>query len=144
MGKLLIRKLTGKKKGSKWRHGVEQSSSLLKHSRVASWSTTDDRGEGGRALKQVASSSPPSYREVFSPQSNINLLAYTLLALHSIAYDQLLPVFMHLPLQVHRSDSPDVSLPFKFAGGFGLEVRSPFNDVTRSGLDMSSYLYSLY
>src|SRR2546430_15796529 len=37
------------------------------------------------------------YREVFSPQSNINLVAYTLLAMHAVAFDQILPVFMHHP-----------------------------------------------
>jgi MFS family permease len=58
------------------------------------------------------------YREVFSRQSNINLAVYTLLAMHAVAFDQLLPVFMHHPTQdIH---SPDVHLPFKFAGGFGI------------------------
>ena len=65
---------------------------------------------------------PPSYREVFSYQSNLNLLSYTLLALHSVAYDQLIPVFLHLEPQPDRSNNPDVQLPFKFAGGFGLDV----------------------
>jgi predicted MFS family arabinose efflux permease len=62
---------------------------------------------------------PVGYREVFSPQSNINLVTYTLLATHAVAFDQILPVFMHHPTQdIH---SPDVHLPFKFAGGFGIE-----------------------
>ena len=65
---------------------------------------------------------PPSYREVFTHQSNLNLVAYTLLALHSVAYDQLIPVFLHLPPQSDRSIDSDVQLPFKFAGGFGLDV----------------------
>jgi MFS family permease len=58
----------------------------------------------------------PRYRDVFSPQSSVNLLAYCILALHAVTYDQLLPVFMHLPVE-----RQGVSLPFKFAGGFGLE-----------------------
>jgi hypothetical protein len=38
--------------------------------------------------------------------------------MHSVAYDQLLPVFMHYKVQsIH---DPDVHLPFKFAGGFGI------------------------
>jgi hypothetical protein len=57
--------------------------------------------------------------EVFTRQSVINLIAYTFLALHSAAYDQLLPIFMHHPRQ---SPTPqNTSLPFKFSGGFGLE-----------------------
>jgi hypothetical protein len=61
---------------------------------------------------------PVGYREVFSPQSNINLVVYTLLAMHAVAFDQLLPVFMHHPPKdIH---SPDVHLPLRFAGGFGI------------------------
>ena len=44
--------------------------------------------------------------EVFKRQSVINLICYTLLALHSSAYDQLLPVFMLVPkthLPIHQS-----------------------------------------
>lgn len=63
---------------------------------------------------------PPTYREVFSRQSNLNLLTYSILALHSLAYDQLLPIFMHYPQQTDRITNPDVHLPFKFTGGFGL------------------------
>lgn len=60
----------------------------------------------------------PTLVEVFTRQSIINLVAYTFLALHSVAYDQLLPVFLHNPRQ--KLDSPATHLPFKFAGGFGL------------------------
>jgi hypothetical protein len=38
------------------------------------------------------------------------------LAFHGVAYDQLLPVFMHLPINREH-----VHLPFQFRGGFGLE-----------------------
>ncbi|CAG8958359.1 hypothetical protein HYFRA_00011036 [Hymenoscyphus fraxineus] len=60
----------------------------------------------------------PTLSEVFTKQSVINLAAYTLLALHAVAYDQLLPIFMHNPQQKH--DSSNTHLPFKFSGGFGL------------------------
>lgn len=59
------------------------------------------------------------WTQVFTRQSNINLLVYTFLAMHSVAYDQLLPVFMHYPVQ--SRDDPDVKLPLRFAGGFGIE-----------------------
>ena len=55
---------------------------------------------------------------MFSPQSNINLATYTLLAMHSVSFDQLLPIFMHHPTQGIRD--PQVRLPFKFSGGFGI------------------------
>ena len=61
---------------------------------------------------------PVGFREVFTRQSNINLAVYTMLAMHAVAFDQLLPVFMHHPTQdIH---SPKVHLPFKFGGGFGI------------------------
>lgn len=62
---------------------------------------------------------PPSMKEVFTKQSVINLAAYTFLALHSVAFDQTLSVFMHLDPQV--PDDSNTKLPFKFNGGFGLE-----------------------
>lgn len=71
-----------------------------------------------RPTKQHFPRKEPGYREVFSRQSSINLCAYTLLAMHSVAYDQLLPVFLHHPEQ--GINDSDVALPFKFAGGFGI------------------------
>ncbi|KAI9672341.1 MAG: hypothetical protein M1817_003363 [Caeruleum heppii] len=62
----------------------------------------------------------PSYREIFSRQTSINLAAYSLLALHSVGFDQLLPIFMHHPRQI-TTQITDVHLPFRFAGGFGLD-----------------------
>ncbi|KAH8646488.1 major facilitator superfamily domain-containing protein [Tricladium varicosporioides] len=61
----------------------------------------------------------PALSEVFTRQSVINLMAYTFLALHSVAYDQLLPIFMHHPRQV--PDETNTHLPFKFSGGFGIK-----------------------
>ncbi|KAL9074902.1 MAG: hypothetical protein Q9161_002041 [Pseudevernia consocians] len=119
-GKLLLLPFRRKKPGSKWSLVEEQSASLLKHSRnssSASLSTDIDAQENRKAVPVAA---PLTYREVFSRQSNLNLLAYSLLALHSLAYDQLLPIFMHYPQQIDRSTNPDVHLPFKFSGGFGL------------------------
>jgi MFS family permease len=59
---------------------------------------------------------PIRYIDIFTPQSTLNLVAYTLLALHVVTYDQLLPVFLHFP-----KHEGDVVLPFKFTGGFGLD-----------------------
>ncbi len=61
----------------------------------------------------------PTLSEVFTRQSVINLIAYTFLALHSVAFDQLLPIFLHHPPQVPNEDN--TRLPFKFSGGFGLK-----------------------
>lgn len=60
---------------------------------------------------------PPSWREVLNYQAKMNLFTYTLLAGHTMAFDQLLPVFMQYPPlapEFHQSN------PIQFAGGFGL------------------------
>lgn len=61
---------------------------------------------------------PPSASEIFTSQTIINLVSYTFLALHSVAFDQVLPVFLNYPKQV--PDEHNTQLPFKFSGGFGL------------------------
>lgn len=103
-----------------WREENEQTASLLRVSRMSSVSTADGVAEIPRK-DNIAQLSPPGYREVFTRQSSINLLTYTLLALHSVAYDQLLPVFMHYPPQTDRASNAIVKLPLKFAGGFGID-----------------------
>ncbi|KAI3324862.1 MFS general substrate transporter [Xylariaceae sp. AK1471] len=60
----------------------------------------------------------PTMSAVFTRQTVINLVAYTFLALHSVAFDQVLPVFLNYPPQEHTS--LNTSLPFFFSGGFGL------------------------
>ncbi|MCJ1308915.1 hypothetical protein MMC25_002570 [Agyrium rufum] len=123
VGKKLVRVFKGgmKPQRPRWRSSELDEAAPLRSasydsnsSTLNSYSTFTDK-KTTKAKKQA----PPSYREVFSEQSSINLLTYALLALHSVAYDQLLPVFMHLPVQ--PIDSPDVKLPFKFAGGFGID-----------------------
>ena len=37
---------------------------------------------------------PPAYSEVLNPQAVLNLVVYTLLALHNMGFDQLLPVYL--------------------------------------------------
>ena len=120
LGELLLKQFTRKKPRPKWSLEEEQSAPLLKHSRNSPATPLDTHIDSQENRKAVPVVAPPTYREVFSRQSNLNLLTYGLLALHSIAYDQLLPIFMHFPQQTNRSTSPDVHLPFKFSGGFGL------------------------
>ncbi|TQN72481.1 putative membrane protein [Colletotrichum shisoi] len=64
------------------------------------------------------SAEAPSMKDIFTAQTSINLLCYTFLALHSVAYDQILPVFLHHPKQVHTPEN--THLPLQFSGGFGL------------------------
>ncbi|KAI0126651.1 major facilitator superfamily transporter [Xylariales sp. AK1849] len=70
---------------------------------------------GPRTEKPAA----PSMKAVFTRQSVINLVGYTFLALHSVAYDQVLPVFLHTSREGRSVSS--TRLPFVFSGGFGLD-----------------------
>lgn len=61
---------------------------------------------------------PPSMKEVFTYQTAINLVAYTFLAFHSVAYDQNIAVFMYYPVKERTPEN--TKLPFYFNGGFGM------------------------
>ncbi|OTB00726.1 hypothetical protein M426DRAFT_324088 [Hypoxylon sp. CI-4A] len=68
--------------------------------------------------RRVERTKPLPMSAVFSRQTTINLIAYTFLALHAVAYDQALPVFLNYPVQKHTAEN--TSFPFFFSGGFGL------------------------
>ncbi|KIW19394.1 hypothetical protein PV08_03689 [Exophiala spinifera] len=107
--------------------------------RAWSWSTDDDDeaepflpgGDTSEMSSPIAkhnvrpAKQNPGWSEVFSRQSNINLVVYTFLAMHSVAFDQLLPIFMHFPVaQQSVRDPPRAqaySLFLKFSGGFGID-----------------------
>jgi MFS family permease len=101
-------------------YGLVLGSALMKpctHKKRAANSTDDDELKTPlKTTRKPENLPPPSYREVFTRQSNLGLLSYCILAFHSVPFGQLLPVFMHLPVQ-----REGVSLPFKFTGGFGLD-----------------------
>jgi hypothetical protein len=65
----------------------------------------------------------PPWSEIYSRQVALNLWVYTILACHTLAYDHLLPIFLHHPLQAR--DSPHIHLPLKFASGFGISKGFP-------------------
>lgn len=68
------------------------------------------------ATANVQKKEAPPLRDAFTFQSTMNVIYYAFLALHSITFDQLLPVLLSYPPQDHS----EWRLPFKFAGGFGL------------------------
>ncbi|KAH7197263.1 major facilitator superfamily domain-containing protein [Fusarium flagelliforme] len=61
---------------------------------------------------------PPKRERVLTRQTCINLLAYTFLAFHSVAYDQILSVFLRHPVEKHTPEN--TAFPFYFSGGFGM------------------------
>lgn len=64
----------------------------------------------------------PHWREVLNRQAFINLIVYALLAMHAMAFDQLIPVYVqHDP--IGTPNSTPYNPPLKFAGGFGLNSK---------------------
>ncbi|KAI1465293.1 MFS general substrate transporter [Daldinia caldariorum] len=91
---------------------IEASAPLLDadtSSKVANITTVESRVKKPKILPLLS---------VFTRQSVIILTAYTILALHSVSFDQVLPVFLNYPSQKHTPDN--TSWPFVFSGGFGL------------------------
>ncbi|KAI2853994.1 hypothetical protein CBS147343_1387 [Aspergillus niger] len=75
------------------------------------------------ATATAAKKSKPTWSEIFTPQSRLVLLAYALMSMHAMAFDSVLPVFLHSPEQQYEGN-PDVNLPFKFTGGFGVDSQT--------------------
>ncbi|RKF82578.1 putative membrane protein [Golovinomyces cichoracearum] len=64
----------------------------------------------------------PFLSEVFTLQSTLILISYTFLSMHSVTFDQLIPIFMHSPPEA-APQSLGI-FPIKFSGGFGLDSSS--------------------
>ncbi|TID16534.1 MFS general substrate transporter [Venturia nashicola] len=73
---------------------------------------TDTVGTKSHATKTI------SWRQGFTKQVKLIILSYGILAFHTIALEQLLPVLFSTK---ESSVKPD--LPFKFIGGFGMEMK---------------------
>ncbi|KAM4058116.1 major facilitator superfamily protein [Hirsutella rhossiliensis] len=69
--------------------------------------------------KPAPPSTSPNMREALTRQTVINLGTYTILSLHSVAFDQNMTVFLNYPVMEHTPEN--TRLPFYFNGGFGLE-----------------------
>lgn len=81
--------------------------------------TSTEDEEDSLAFEVKPKLPPPQWREVLNRQAFINLIVYALLAMHAMAFDQLIPVFVqHDP--IGTPDSTPYNPPLKFAGGFGL------------------------
>ncbi|KAJ9296721.1 hypothetical protein DTO271G3_4920 [Paecilomyces variotii] len=89
---------------------------LYQESQVQEPATPQRNQNSGKAKR-------PSWGQVLTPQSILVLIAYAMLAMHSMAFDSLFPVFLHYRPQ-NLEGNPDVNLPFKFAGGFGVDSQT--------------------
>ena len=79
----------------------------------------DTTGPNGVTNVKATKEAKPGWSQILSSQSILVLLAYGGLALHSLAFDSVLPVFLNHPVTEIKTN-PDVKLPFKFTGGFGM------------------------
>ncbi|KAE8148284.1 major facilitator superfamily domain-containing protein [Aspergillus avenaceus] len=73
----------------------------------------DDDIEGQMKNQQCATP------KAFTKQVIFNIIAYGILAYHSVSFDQLMPVFLSTP----KSEG-HIELPFKFTGGLGLPTKT--------------------
>jgi hypothetical protein len=131
LGQILIRPCTGKRRSKQWFHrkdSIEYTTLLADDEYIECEPELDSEDDPlpqkskHREKRQTSPRAPvirPGWGQIFTPQSNLILLAYSMLAMHSMAFDALIPVFLHhekLPLY----DNPNVKFPFKFSGGFGI------------------------
>jgi MFS family permease len=107
-----------------WRGGENEEEEPLLRNSTRSYATRvkDEDTDINGTHNPEEDEKTPTYSEVLTKQTLLNLLVYTLLAMHSIAFDQLLPVFMHHPR--HGKGIVETRLPFYFNRGFGINSSS--------------------
>lgn len=89
----------------------------------------DEETAAASTTSSKAKETAPSFREVLTLQASLNLLYFTILAAHCMAYDSLLPVYMQYPTlsdkSVHSVEGEvRASSGLHFAAGFGLPPRT--------------------
>ncbi|KAI5288551.1 hypothetical protein KEM54_005121 [Ascosphaera aggregata] len=97
---------------------VEQNSATSETTPLLRQSFDNDQEIGGVecASQRPKAGGKTSWRQVLNPQTNLILVAYMAFALHSLAFDAALPVFLDHPKYI----SP-VKMPMRFFGGFGMD-----------------------
>lgn len=95
---------------------AHQKKTYDENSSLLSESFSEDESNTSMKAELLRPTPSPSIIAALTFQSTMNVLYYMLLAMHSVVFDQLIPVFLSYPIQ----DSLEQRLPFKFAGGFGL------------------------
>ncbi|KAF3399355.1 putative membrane protein, partial [Talaromyces pinophilus] len=99
----------------------EESTSHAESNNTISKATTYGTNENSPDYDIVEPKKKTSskFKTIFTPQSTLTLIVYGMLAMHSMGFDSLFPVFLHHPQQ-DLVNNPDVELPFRFTSGFGL------------------------
>ncbi|OJD11862.1 hypothetical protein AJ78_07449 [Emergomyces pasteurianus Ep9510] len=76
--------------------------------------------EGDNGKKKHSPNLP--WSQILIPQSNLVLLAYASMSMHTVAFDSVFTVFLNHQRQNYENN-PNVKLPFKFSGGFGIDAQ---------------------
>ncbi|PGH10191.1 hypothetical protein AJ80_07550 [Polytolypa hystricis UAMH7299] len=120
LGDMLTRPCMGKRRkpvrGSK--HGNRDETTPLLGS-----DSVDPDMEHNVSVAKEPPTKAPKWSQILSLQSNLILLTYAALALHTLAFDALFPVFLDYPIRDIEND-PAVKLPFKFVSGFGMDAQA--------------------
>jgi Major Facilitator Superfamily len=96
----------------------QETEPLLSRNRTCEAPDDEEAGFGKARPRPSEKQQTPSVREVLTKQTTLNLIVYTFLAAHSVAFDQVLPVFLHHPR--FGKDVERIELPLRFSRGFGL------------------------
>jgi MFS family permease len=93
---------------------IDETDSFLPHDEEGGSS-----GVGSGTAVPKLRPKPLPFRKILTPLAQRNLYSYTMLAFHTMAFDQLLPVFMHSPPDV-PIDTIEGSSWLQFSGGIGM------------------------
>ncbi|KAJ9305345.1 hypothetical protein DTO217A2_5136 [Paecilomyces variotii] len=72
----------------------------------------------GDDVEKQSESKGCGVQKAFTKQVILNIIAYGILAYHSVSFDQLMPVFLSTP-----KSNDTVTLPFQFSGGLALSTK---------------------
>jgi len=111
LAKVLTAKCGGKRSTHKLPN-LEEAYPMLSRNDV------DETDIANSAPKKCPETTSFTWKAVFTAQSRVNLLESLTLGMHSVAFDQLLPIFMHHP---RSKNAHSASLSLCFSGGFGLD-----------------------
>jgi hypothetical protein len=137
------KKLWAKLRGKQTKSRADDSAGEADEPLLGASQTDDEESALNRAAPIAIKQDPPGWREVLNRQAVINLIAYTMLACHTMAFDSLLPVFFSHD-RIGQPDSTPYSPPLKFAGGFGLDHFAIGMISTANGLISLILQFSLF
>ena len=111
-----VRRLFGKKP-EELEDDTSEREPLLQNGNSQSYSTNNasTNAATGPAEDTVKNIKAPSFKDAFNYQVILQIIAYGLLAYHTMAFEQLFPVLLSMPKATHPAKDP-----IHFTGGFGL------------------------